>query len=78
VKGLAMKKTTIQPHLILIIYFVEHFVPSCTFAEKLFLVLHGREFKGNKLKTQNERVSEKKKNFFDSSYQAQKWPKLDS
>ena len=60
-----------------IIYFVEHFFPSCTFAEKLFLVLHGREFKGNKLKTQNEHVSEKK-NFFDSSYQAQKWPKLDS
>ena len=59
-----MKKTTIQPHLILIIYFVEHFFPSCTFAEKLFLVLHGREFKGNKLKTQNEHVSEKKKKFF--------------
>jgi hypothetical protein len=46
-----------------IIYFVEHFFPSCTFAEKLFLVLHGREFKGNKLKTQNEHVSEKKKIF---------------
>ena len=40
----------------IIIYFVEHFVPSFTFAEKLFLVLHGREFKGYKLKTQNEHV----------------------
>ena len=76
---MVIQKKFLSTSLFVIIYFVEHFVPSCTFTEKLFLVLHGREFKGNKLKTQNEHVSEKKKkNFFDSSYQAQKWPKLDS